>query len=111
MKILIAENDKHVRENIELNDDLPLENSRSYFINAYALPEYRLKVMMGTGATIDFNFKYRLDTMRFGALRDEEMFQSVRTDGNCLIFEKNGKIPIKITASEFMNLVLVDRRR
>lgn len=82
-----------------------------YFIRVQASPGYALEVIMGTGTTILFNFLSRLNTIRFGALRDEEMFQSVRTDGNCLIFEKNGKIPVKITASEFMDLVLIDRRQ
>lgn len=85
--------------------------SDSYFKSVYALPDYHLKVIMETGTSIKFNFQSRLDTMRFGKLRDVELFQSVRTDGNNLIFEKIGKVPVKITAAEFMDLVLIDRRR
>ena len=82
-----------------------------YFKSVLALPDYRLEVMMQTGTTIHFDFCSRLNTARFGMLRDEEMFMGVRTDGNYLIFEKTGKMPVKITASEFMDLVLIDRRK
>lgn len=82
-----------------------------YFKSVRALPGHRLEVVMGTGTTIHFDFHSRLDTARFGRLSDPELFQSVRTDGSYLIFEKAGKMPVKITASEFMDLVLIDRRR
>ncbi|NNJ32814.1 response regulator [Lacrimispora defluvii] len=82
-----------------------------YFKSVTALPDYRLEVIMGTGTIIHFNFCSRLDTSRFGRLRDEDLFKSVHTDGNYLIFEKAGKMPVKITASEFMDLALIDRRR
>lgn len=82
-----------------------------YFKNVIAYPDYRLEVAMETGTTIQFDFSTRLDTARFGGLRDEELFRNVRTDGNYLIFEKAGRMPVKITASEFMDLVLTDRRR
>lgn len=82
-----------------------------YFKSVQALPEYQLKVIMETGNTIHFDFRSRLNTARFGRLSDEEFFRNVRTDGSYLIFEKAGKVPVKITASEFMDLVLVDRRR
>ncbi len=76
-----------------------------------ALPDYQLEVTMETGSTIHFDFRSRLDSARFGILRDESLFRSVRTDGNYLIFDKPGRMPVKIAASEFMDIVLVDRRR
>lgn len=82
-----------------------------YFKKVIAHPDYRLDVTMETGTTIQFDFSTRLNTARFGGLRDEELFRNVHTDGNYLIFEKAGKMPIKITASEFMDLVLTDRRK
>lgn len=33
------------------------------------------------------------------------------TDGNCLFFNTGGLSAVKITASEFMDMVLVDRAR
>ena len=82
-----------------------------YFKKVIAHPDYRLDVTMETGTTIQFDFSTRLNTARFGGLRDEELFRNVRTDGNYLIFEKAGRMPVKITASEFMDLVLTDRRK
>lgn len=97
-------------KNVQSDDTLASVSTNGSFVSAHALPKYRCKALMRTGITIDFNFKSRLDTMRFGALREVQMFRSVRTDGNYMIFEKKGKIPIIITASEFMDLVLNDCR-
>ncbi len=82
-----------------------------YFRSVRALPEYQLEVVMETDSIIHFDFRGRLNTVRFGILRDEELFQSIQTDGNYLIFYKVGRMPVKITACEFMDLVLIDRRR
>jgi len=82
-----------------------------YFRCVQALPDYQLEVFMETGTIIHFDFRSRLNTARFGRLKDEELFRSVRTDGDYLIFEKTGRMPVKITASEFMDLVLIDRRK
>ena len=82
-----------------------------YFKSVKALPDYQLDVTMETGTTIHFDFRSRLNTIRFGMLRDEEVFKSVTTDGTYLIFNKAGRMPVKITASEFMDLVLIDRRK
>lgn len=82
-----------------------------YFKNVHALPDYQLEVTMETGTTIYFDFRTRLDTVRFGMLKDKDLFRSVYTDGNYLIFNKVGKMPVKISASDFMDLVLIDRRR
>lgn len=85
--------------------------SERYFKSVHTLTGYQLEITMGTETTIHFDFSTRLNTTRFGSLRDEELFNSVRTDGNYLIFDKAGKMPVKITASEFMDLVLIDRRK
>lgn len=82
-----------------------------YFKSVEAQPDYQLKVIMETGTTIHFDFRPRLDTVRFGMLKDKELFQSVHTDGNYLIFRKTNRMPVRITASEFMDLVLIDRRK
>ena len=85
------------------------QSGEGYFKSVIALPDYRLEVMMVTGSSILFDFRSRLNTVRFGKLRDEEMFTSVHTDGIHLIFSKKGLVPVIITAKEFMDLVLVDR--
>ena len=82
-----------------------------YFRSVQALRDYQLEITMETGTTIHFDFRSRLNTARFGGLRDKELFRNVLTDGQYLIFEKAGRMPVKITASEFMDLVLIDRRK
>lgn len=96
------------------NDDhFPNMSSKDggYYKSVRALPAYQLEVVMETGTTIHFDFRTKLNTTRFGGLSDEEFFRNVRTDGNYMIFEKAGKVPVKITAAEFMDLVLIDRRK
>jgi two-component system chemotaxis response regulator CheY len=90
-----------------LNETIQMEEG--YFQNVCALPDYQLEVTMKTGTTIHFDFRSRLNTARFGILRDEGLFKSVKTDGDYLTFSKAGRMPVKITASEFMDLVLIDR--
>lgn len=82
-----------------------------YFRSVRAMPAHRLEVIMETGSVICFDFHAKLNTARFGMLIDEELFQSVYTDGDYLIFYKEGMMPVKITASEFMDLVLIDRSK
>lgn len=86
-------------------------SERVYFRSVRVLPEYWLEVEMGTGTIIRFNFGTRLKTVRFGALQDKALFASAHTDGEYLIFRTDGRVPVKITASEFMDLVLVDRTK
>ena len=80
-----------------------------FFKSVAALPDYKLEVEMGTGARIDFDFTSRLETLRFGVLRDEALFSTVYTDGNYLLFKKEGEDKVKISPDEFMDLVLIDR--
>jgi two-component system chemotaxis response regulator CheY len=95
---------------LTMGDAANLEDD-GYFKSVRALPGHQIEVTMGTGTIIQFDFGTRLNTARFGALRDEELFLSVRTDGGYLIFDKAGWMPVKITASEFMDLVLIDRTK
>lgn len=82
-----------------------------FFQNVYTLQDYQLEVLMGSGALIHFDFYTRLKTVRFSPLRDKSLFQNVRTDGDCLYFDRGEDNVIKITASEFMDLLMVDRTR
>jgi hypothetical protein len=80
-----------------------------FFKNITALPGYKLKVEMGTGTLIDFDFTSRLCSVRFGTLKNEAVFNSVYTDGFYIYFKKEGEVKVKISADDFMDLVLVDR--
>ena len=79
-----------------------------FFKSVTALPGYKLKVEMGTGALIDFDFTTRLRSVRFGTLKNEAVFSTACTDGNFILFEKEGEA-VKISPDEFMDLLLVDR--
>ena len=72
------------------------------------LPGYCLEVVMQTGAVIRFNFGPRLYTAKFSALQEDEVFRSVRTDGDYLLFRRGKVDCVRITAKEFMDLVMLD---
>lgn len=84
-------------------------NDKVFFKGVRALPNYKLSVEMGTHARIVFDFHTRLLTAKFGALNESKVFNSVQTDGSYLIFKKVDHVVVKITAKEFMDLVLIDR--
>lgn len=83
--------------------------SMGYFKSARALPDYQLEVTVATGSVIRYDFRGKLNTARFGMLRNEELFQNAHTDGNYLIFYIEGMMSVRITTVEFMDLVLIDR--
>lgn len=74
-----------------------------------ALSGYSLEVVMQTGAIIQFDFAPRLCSARFGALQEDAVFQSVRTDGDYLLFRRGDVDCVRITAKEFLDMVMVDR--
>ncbi len=117
-KVFYSEKSKNTSKQSMIKNDLPytmpIEENKfieGYFRSVYVKSDYQLEVIMETGTNIHFDFKSRLNSARFGMLRDKELFRSVSTDGNYLIFDKAGKMPVKISASEFMDLVLIDRRK
>ena len=84
-------------------------NDNVFFKGVKSLSGYKLDVEMGTNTQIIFDFHTRLVTAKFGALIEEGVFKSVYTDGSYLIFTKGETVVVKITAKEFMDLVLIDR--
>jgi len=80
-----------------------------FFKNVTALPNYKLKVEMGTGTFVDFDFTSRLSSVRWGVLKDEAVFNSAYTDGFFIFFQKEGEVEVKISGNDFMDLVLIDR--
>jgi len=80
-----------------------------YIRSVKALPGYKLEVEMTTDTRIEFDFASRLNTIRFGALKDEKLFVTASTDGNFITFGTNDAVKVRISAIDFMDLVLVDR--
>ncbi len=81
-----------------------------FFKSVKALPGFRLKVNTGTDASIEFDFSSRLNTMRFGELKDSELFSTAHTDGDFILF---GEVSprVVISACDFMDLLSVDRTK
>jgi len=83
--------------------------NRRIFRRVTPLPNYQLRIEMETGNAILFDFTSRLRSVRYGRLKDRAIFESVRTDGDALIFEIDGKELVTITADDFMDLLMIDR--
>lgn len=68
-----------------------------------------LQIKMESGSTVCLDMHNRLQSVRFGLLRDQDVFQSVKTDGYRLIFYKDGSEVLEIVADTFMDLLSFDR--
>jgi len=86
-----------------------MEGHPGYFRSVKVLPGYRMEVETATCSRIEFDFTSRLNTIRFGTLRDSGVFATASTDGDNILFRKNDEIKVKISAPEFIDLLLVDR--
>ncbi len=84
-------------------------NERKVFVKVTPLPDYCIDIETQAGSRIYFDFNTRLRSVRFGLLRDEEVFNSVHTDGYNLLFGEVGREAVKIAASDFIDMVMVDR--
>lgn len=62
--------------------------------------EYRLEVILDNGSNITINMENRLETLRFGMLKDKYFFSQAETDG-CYIRWGN---KIEISLSEVFQL-------
>lgn len=85
--------------------------SRPVFRSVTLLPNYQLKIQMETGNDILFDFTSRIQSIRYGRLQEPEIFASVRTDGDALIFGVNEEELVTITADDFMDLLMIDRTK
>lgn len=81
------------------------------FKSVKPLPHWKLDIQMETGSIILFDFTTRIRTARFGSLENEEVFRSVTTDGDSLIFFQNGKEKVNIPADTFWDLLRIDRTK
>ena len=63
--------------------------------------DYRLEVTLDNGSAIILNLKPKLNTLRFGLLRDAEFFRCAETDGSMISW--GGKVEISVT--EVMDMI------
>ena len=63
--------------------------------------DYQLEVTLDNGSTIILNLKPKLDTLRFGLLRDAAFFERAETDSKVIIWDDK----VELSASEIFELV------
>ena len=63
--------------------------------------DYQLKVLLSNGDSVTLNFKPKLETIRFGLLKDETFFRRAETDGTVIRWENK----IELSASEVFELI------
>lgn len=68
-----------------------------------------LQVEMESGSRVCLDLSRRMQSVRFGLLRNEDIFKSVETDGYRLIFYRDGNQVLEILADTFMDLLAIDR--
>jgi hypothetical protein len=71
-----------------------------------ALDNYRLYIELSNENIIIIDLKKKLNTLRFSRLSNYDVFESVRTDGYSLIFDK-GRIIISF--AEIMDILQSNR--
>lgn len=76
----------------------------SFIRSVVPLKDYRLFMEMESGSTVTVDLSVKLDTLRYGELADEALFQKVKTDGDYVIW---GDGQVKLTARELMDVALI----
>lgn len=71
------------------------------------LNDWRLFVEMETGSVMVVDLSHKLDTARFGDLRNLDLFRSVSTDGEIVLW-REGRV--RLTARELMDVVFVEKK-
>lgn len=87
-----------------------MQNSK-IFHAVTPMEDERLQVEMESGSMVCLDMHSRVQSVRFGLLKNQDVFQSVATDGYRLIFYQNGREVLDIPADTFMDLLAVDRTR
>jgi hypothetical protein len=82
-----------------------------FFRSVKAISNHQLEILMDTNSFIIFDFGDRLQSIRFSALQDTELFNTAYTDGFYLLFGKDDKPKVRISPSDLMDLLMTDRTR
>jgi hypothetical protein len=81
------------------------EAFRTSFIKAVVpMRGHRLFMDMESGSSVIVDLSDKLDTVTYGALRDDRLFRTVRTDGDYVIW---GNSLVKVTARVLLDVALV----
>ncbi len=63
--------------------------------------DYQLEVLLTNGGSITLNLKPKLETIRFGLLRDETFFKQAETDGTVIRWDDK----IELSSSEIFEMI------
>ncbi|GEM_PF-1147766 len=78
-----------------------------YFLEVQPLDNSRIHLRMGTGSVIVLNMENHVCTNRYSILQNEELFCSVRADGEALVFGVDSQnICLRIDEDELTHLML-----
>jgi hypothetical protein len=72
----------------------------SQIINVVPKEDYCLDIILDNGSSIQLSLKSRLETIRFGMLRDAELFKKATTNGICINWDEK----VEISLSEAFQL-------
>lgn len=76
----------------------------NYIKTVVPMKDYRLLLEMESGSCVIIDLSCKLDTVKYGELSDEALFNQVSTDGDYVIWGDNR---IKVTARELLEVALV----
>lgn len=76
----------------------------SYIKAVLPLKDYRLFMEMESGSSVMVDLSCKLDTVKYGELQDQRLFQKARTDGDYVYWGDN---QVKVTARELLDVVLI----
>jgi hypothetical protein len=63
--------------------------------------DYQLEVLLSNGGSVTLNLKPKLQTIRFGLLRDEAFFRRAQTDGTVIRWGNK----VELSAGEVFELI------
>ena len=63
--------------------------------------DYQLEVQLSNGGSVTLNLKPKLQTIRFGLLRDEAFFRRAETDGTVIRWGNK----VELSSSEVFELI------
>ncbi|WP_305145030.1 DUF2442 domain-containing protein [Anaerotignum propionicum] len=67
----------------------------SQIVNVVPKEDYCLEIILDNGSSIHLSLKSRLETIRFGMLRDVELFKKATTNGICINWERKVEISLR----------------
>jgi hypothetical protein len=76
----------------------------SYIRAVVPMKDHRLFMEMESGSSVIVDLSVKLDTMKYKDLSDEQIFKSVETDGDYVVW---GRGRVRVTAKELMDVVLI----